>query len=792
MSILDIKKDILLRDLKDCLNSLGVYDINAIMPLLYVLVAYKHKVALKFTIASGVEKAKVKSSFDKVASSTGEVCCLLDEIRSLVPESYFEGKYVDILYDFLINTLRNDEDLPDDYYADVIEYVIDTCTSRGGKYAGITSTPTEVASLMAFLTNVQNPKMIFDPCAGLSSYAILPELREIPFTGYELDLFTSVLAKIRLDAFGKNGNIIRTNALSDWNLDKNCDTLVSEPPFGIKLNSKENGDLTSPFMEDYIIYKFINTPSIRKAVLLVSSVFFARKENHHLRESISNNNWIESVIKLPTGILPYTSIATGVLVLNKDKKSSDVKFILADDCIKSLIYKSKKLDTNAVIDRITGEDDKQCCLASLTELSEHDFSFDPVQYVSKRIEVLPGQKIVKFLSLVDILKGERKYADTKGRILQPMHMSSTITESQTRDILFEEQDLPSAKLVKICAKCIIFNVAADKFFIKDDEEPLFISPSYNCFEVKQNKCIPEYLAESVVNAERFRESALKGNGMQRVNYNDLLIPIYEDIVSQKQIIQRIYRQEQNELKKKLETLQVLSGRSSDLIHNLGVTFTKIGASIGILRNNIEESETVDKMYDNVQFALRLINSTGADFGKVKPEFEKANVFDALSQYVKAWKNFGYQSFDILPIKMEMSKDTKVEIDTSLFYTVLDCIFINAHQHGFNKRNLPDNRVMMMVEGVEYQEKRYIRIGISNNGNPLPADFSLTDFVSRGVVGINSSQDGLGGDHIHKIVNKFGGLVSIESEPEWLTFNVLLPVYLTSNDTKFTEYDCECI
>ena len=271
---------------------------------------------------------------------------MLDEIRSLVPESYFEGKYVDILHYFLINTLGN-EDLPDDYYTDIIEYIIETCTSRGGRYAGITSTPTEVASLMAFLTNVQNPKMIFDPCAGLSSYAILPELKEIPFTGYELDLFTSVLAKIRLDAFGKNGNIIRTNALSDWNLDKNCDTLVSEPPFGIKINYKENGNLISPFMEDYIIYKFINTPSIRKAVLLVSSVSFARKENHHLRELISNNNWIDSVIKLPTGILPYTSVATGVLVLNKDKKSSDVKFILADDCIKSLIYKSKKLDTKS-------------------------------------------------------------------------------------------------------------------------------------------------------------------------------------------------------------------------------------------------------------------------------------------------------------------------------------------------------------------------------------------------------------------------------------------------------------
>jgi signal transduction histidine kinase len=224
---------------------------------------------------------------------------------------------------------------------------------------------------------------------------------------------------------------------------------------------------------------------------------------------------------------------------------------------------------------------------------------------------------------------------------------------------------------------------------------------------------------------------------------------------------------------------------------LGITFTKISAGIGQLLKD-SPNETVEGLNDNVQFALRQINSTGTDFAYVQPELEKVNLYESLSHYVKGWSNFGYKTFDILPIKMNVSEDTKVEIDLTLFYTVLDCIFINAHQHGFNKRENPDNKVLIEVEGVIYKEEKYVRIGISNNGNPLPDNFTIQDFVARGVVGINSSQDGIGGDHVCKIAHHFDGLVSIDNDSEWLTFNVLLPVYLTSNDTKFYEYECECV
>ena len=47
---------------------------------------------------------------------------------------------------------------------------------------------------------------------------------------------------------------------------------------------------------------------------------------------------------------------------------------------------------------------------------------------------------------------------------------------------------------------------------------------------------------------------------------------------------------------------------------------------------------------------------------------------------------------------------------------------------------------------------------------------------------------VGGATIHH----FGGKISIVSESEWLSFNVLLPIYLTSDDTKFIEYGGEYI
>ena len=785
MNVKESAKEKLFNQLDNCLNALGSYDVNSLMPLLYVVVAH-HQGHLLSIIGKSGHLFSGKMQIQSVEAVDGIESELLKSIRRSVDPHYFEGQSAEIVFRFY----ESCNQFIQDNYQDIIEHIISFYSSRGGRYAGITNTPLEIATLMASLIEDCHPIKVYDPCAGLCTFSLRQGIKDIPFVGQEIMPFTKVLADVRLDAAEKNATIFNEDSTLEWRDNDGCDVLASELPFGVRLHDVPTDRNRPKLLEDYILYKFIKTPSLKRAVLMVSMGTCWRRDNFDIRKTLCEKNWVESVIKMPAGILPNAGVSTAIVVLNKERNTKDIKFVLADDCIINS-GRTRLLDYQSVIERIEGRDEKQSASVSVGITFEKDCTLDPSAYVQERIEVLPGQKIVKFSSLATKDRGVRRFDETKGRVLQSEHMCESIAEMHTRNITIEIVDLTKSAYVKICSKGLIFNVRADRFFIKTDEEPLFISPNYSCFTVLEDKCLPEYLADCVVNAKRFRESALMGQGMPRIDWENLLIPIYENLESQKQIVQRIYRQEQNELKKKLESLQLLSGKSSDLIHNLGITFTKISAGIGKLLKD-GSNETIEGLNDNVQFALRQINSTGTDFAFVQPELEKVNVYDTLMRYVKGWENFGYKTFDILPIKMEVSDDTKVEIDTTLFYTLLDCIFINAHQHGFNKRENPENKVLIEVEGVAYKEDNYIRIGISNNGNPLPDNFSVRDFVARGVVGINSSQDGIGGDHVCKIAHHFGGFISIDDDSEWLTFNVLLPVYITSNDTKYIEYECECV
>lgn len=454
------------------------------------------------------------------------------------------------------------------------------------------------------------------------------------------------------------------------------------------------------------------------------------------------------------------------------------------------------MNYQAVIERLEKTEGNQIGVVRVEETYSHDFSLDPVYYLHNMIEVQSGQTLVKFRDMTTQIRGERRFDDVTGRVLLSEHLCASITEFHTRNIDINSTELGNPdRYVKVSNKCVILNMTADKFYYKNDNDPLFVSPNFSCFEVNENVCLPEYLIHVLLDNKRIRETYSQGI-ISRVNYNELYLPIYTNLRSQRLIVERIYRQEQNELKKKLEKLQVLSGKSSDLIHNLGITFTKMSAAITVLRKENATSTQIDSpvnvLNDNIQFALRQINCTGTDFSHVKPELEKVNLYKTVSNYIMAWKNFGYKSFDVAPIKLNVSEDTMVEIDKDLFFTMLDCIFINAHQHGFNKRYNSHNKVIIDLQGVYADNNKYVMIGISNNGNPLTDGYSIKDFVERGNVGLNSSQDGLGGNHVMEIAHHFGGKISIVSESEWLSFNVLLPIYLTSDDTKFIEYGGEYI
>lgn len=751
MNVKEAIRNNLMVELDKCLSSLIRYDVDSLMPLFYVLCAH-HEGHLVSIVGEGKSLFHGKMHIQPIEIVDGYESPLLKEIRNSVNPSFFEGQSAEAVFQFysMCNEYINE------FYQDIIEHIISVYTSNAGKYSGVSVTTQEIAQLMGYFITDCAPRRVYDPCAGLCSFAILPELSKIEFVCSELSNRTKVIADIRLNAAGKQLEINQEDCTFNWRGNSNCDCLASELPFGLRLNDRSLDERRPLLLEDFVIGKFIESESLSSAVLLVSASTCIRGNNKHIRKTLCEKNYVDAVIKLPRGVLSYTGVDSVILVLKKHRYTKDIKFVYADDCIIS-DGRNKKLNYQAVIERLEKTEGNQIGVVRVEETYSHDFSLDPVYYLHNMIEVQSGQTLVKFRDMTTQIRGERRFDDVTGRVLLSEHLCASITEFHTRSIDINSIELVNPdRYVKVSNKCVILNMTADKFYYKNDNDPLFVSPNFSCFEVNENICLPEYLIHVLLDNKRIRETYSQGI-ISRVNYNELYLPIYTNLRSQRLIVERIYRQEQNELKKKLEKLQVLSGKSSDLIHNLGITFTKMSAAIAVLRKENATSTQIDSpvnvLNDNIQFALRQINCTGTDFSHVKPELEKVNLYKTVSNYIMAWKNFGYKSFDVAPIKLNVSEDTMVEIDKDLFFTMLDCIFINAHQHGFNKRYNSHNKVIIDLQGVYADNNKYVMIGISNNGNPLTDGYSIKDFVERGNVGLNSSQDGLGGNHVMEIALK---------------------------------------
>ena len=794
---MDRKEERLFKNLNDCLRTIGSSDIASLMPLLYVLYAHEKGYDVSFEREEdGATGAKNRIQI--VRADNGTEPELLGRIRTSVSETFFEGKYADAIAHFYESNKESIRDL----YRTIIEYIIVQFSTVSGRFTGMFETPAEIAQLMAVLVARMKPEGIYDPFAGACAIVCSSPLENIPFVGQEVSPLVKIIADVRLDAAQKGGAaVLNEDSTRNWR-GSQCDCLASDLPFGGLLVRGECTGERSFMLDDYVLDNFLHTESLRKAVLLVTpSTCFRRGSSADVRRSLCEQNCVDTVIGLPSAIFPSTGISTVILVLNKDRDGSDVRFVKADDCFTGE-RRHRVLDTEAVLNRLEGEDKSLVAAVPVEEVMAEHCDLQPHHYLKETIALLPGQKLVQFLSVTSKVGEIRRYSEERGRVLKPEHLTDSIAELHSRNIVVEEDDIPR-HYVKIMGKCIIFNMMADKFYIKNDEEPMFVSPAFQCFRVDESRCIPEYLADCVVKEKSYRDEVLFGTALQKVDFGNLCLPFFESLESQQQIARRIYRQERNELQKKLERLQVLSGKSADLIHNLGVTFSKISADVGKLKKS-GATDVAVSLYDNVQFALRQINSTGIDYAAVKPELEIVKVYEILDKYICAWRNFGNGTFSVElrrnspdeSVNPYMTEDTKIKVDPVLFYTMLDCIFINAHQHGFAKRKQSRrendaNRVVVEVKGVTYGDRRYVRIGISNNGAPIPDGYTVRDFVGRGVVGINSEQEGIGGDHVCKIAHHFGGLVSVESDNEWQTFSILLPVFHTST-MQFNEYECESV
>lgn len=167
------------------------------------------------------------------------------------------------------------------------------------------------------------------------------------------------------------------------------------------------------------------------------------------------------------------------------------------------------------------------------------------------------------------------------------------------------------------------------------------------------------------------------------------------------------------------------------------------------------------------------------------EFDEARkyiepVYKDIVRVSKALKTSKPAVNALLQAKLQMAEKNEIEMELEIksdlkslrmepweFCRVIGNIMDNGI---FVLRKKPDNRYML-VEFAEDLEN--IRINISNNGDIIPKDI-INDIFKEGFTTKGNLGEGMGLSIVKEIVEKFNGSVSVNSNEERTSFEIILP------------------
>lgn len=324
----------------------------------------------------------------------------------------------------LIKDIPMDDKQGYDVLGFIYEYLISMFAANAGKKAGEFYTPHEVSILMSEIVahHLRNRDKIdiYDPTSGSGSLLInigkavakyMNDKNHIRYFAQELKENTYSLTRMNLVMRGiLPSNIITRNGdtlADDWpyfdDNDKEntyqplfVDAVVSNPPYSQKWDSA-NMDNDARF-KDYGLapkskadYAFLLhdlyhlRPDGIMTIVLPHGVLFRGGEEEKIRKNLIEKNNIDAIIGLPANIFFGTGIPTIIMVLRKDKETSDVLIIDASKGFEK-VGKNNKLrssDIKRIVDTYVSKATipGYSKLVSRKEIKDNEYNLNIPRYV---------------------------------------------------------------------------------------------------------------------------------------------------------------------------------------------------------------------------------------------------------------------------------------------------------------------------------------------------------------------------------------------------------------------------
>ncbi len=326
-----------------------------------------------------------------------------------------DKKLQDLLSHFSRHRLRNEDFADADLMGGAYEYLIKQFADSAGKKGGEFYTPTEVVKLLVSLIKPRAGMKIYDPTVGSGGMLVttrnyLIDHGENPSNlslyGQKMNLNTWAICKMNMFLHGVfNADIRKGDTLGDpqhisGGALQVFDRVIANPPFSLAKWGKEQADNdpygrfpygTPPkdsgdlaFIQHMIAS--LNAEGMM-GVVVPHGVLFRGSSEKEIRKGILEDDLLEGVIGLPSGLFYGTGIPAALLIINKRKspeRKGKVFFIngeLGFEESKSQT-KLRKSDIQRILETFDGyEDEKRYAkVVSIDEIRENDYNLNIRRY----------------------------------------------------------------------------------------------------------------------------------------------------------------------------------------------------------------------------------------------------------------------------------------------------------------------------------------------------------------------------------------------------------------------------
>ena len=242
-----------------------------------------------------------------------------------------------------------------DAFGDAYEYLMTMYASSAGKSGGEFFTPADVSELLTRLGTVGKTEVnkVYDPACGSGSLLLKAEKvlgrqgvhtgyfgQEINITTYNLCRINMFLHDVGFDRFSIACDDTLTNP-QHWD-DEPFELIVSNPPYSIHWVGDDDptmindpryspaGVLAPKSKADtaFIMHSLSwLAPNGTAAIVCFPGIMYRGGAEKKIRKYLVDNNFVDSVIQLPSNLFFGTPIATCILVMRRGKADNRTLFI---------------------------------------------------------------------------------------------------------------------------------------------------------------------------------------------------------------------------------------------------------------------------------------------------------------------------------------------------------------------------------------------------------------------------------------------------------------------------------